>query len=101
MGANSNWGGRRAGAGRPRSLRPDGAADREFIDRVAFVRDLAVAASKTLSAEVPKDWTLHAREIQACMDGVVSLLGSALDNDARPFADADFEQWRARRGATG
>jgi len=49
--------------------------------------------------ENPADWVLHARSLQESLDAVVTLLGSVLDGDSRPFADPDFQPWRARRDA--
>ena len=88
---SNGWGGRREGAGRPRSRRD--AVSREFFDRVAYIRYLGAAAAKALATATPSDWVLHSRELQTTLDNVLDLLGSALDGDQRPFSDREYQDW--------
>jgi len=96
---SNGWGGRRPGAGRPRVHRGD--FDHRIVERVAYVRYLAALASKALAMATPTDWTLHAREVQLTLDNTISLLGSALNGDGRPFSDDEYRRWAAAWRSAG
>ena len=94
----STWGGLRPGAGRPRSplsrrSRQDAAC--EIVERLAYVRFLGAAASRSLASEIPTDWTLHSREVHETLDLLISLIGSVIDRDGRPFSDDEYRRWAA------
>src|SRR5882757_8728256 len=105
---NSNWGGSRVGAGRPRQAGSRRAkrkhanpAGGEFMEKLNFILD----GARDISRDNVKNWKgwrseeLHLYALQYDLDDIILRLDALIHGDSRPFGTAEFLQWRDRHCA--